>query len=231
MEPVVHLRGAVALLGRFPALAGVDLDVAAGEIVLLRGPNGAGKTTLLRSCAGLAARRPGEAGCSATTSPTAARPGRCAAGSACSATPPASTTTSPWPTTCASGVGPPARAPADSTPPLAACGLDGRLADVPSPGCRPASAAAPSLACLRGPPPRAVAARRAPRRARPGRPRPGRRAGAPGRRPPAPPSLLASHELDRAEALADRVVTIVGRHHRRRRRPPTPTAEEPVLVP
>lgn len=53
MEPVVHLRGAVTLLGRFPALAGVDLVVAPGEIVLLRGPNGAGKTTLLRLCAGL----------------------------------------------------------------------------------------------------------------------------------------------------------------------------------
>ena len=53
MEPVVHFRGAVSLLGRFPALAGVDLDVAAGEIVLLQGPNGAGKTTLLRVCAGL----------------------------------------------------------------------------------------------------------------------------------------------------------------------------------
>ena len=43
--PVVHLRGAVALLGRFPALAGVDLDVDRRRIVLLRGPNGAGKTT------------------------------------------------------------------------------------------------------------------------------------------------------------------------------------------
>jgi heme ABC exporter ATP-binding subunit CcmA len=53
MEPVVHLRDAVALLGRFPALAGIDLDVARGEIVLLRGPNGAGKTTVLRVCAGL----------------------------------------------------------------------------------------------------------------------------------------------------------------------------------
>jgi heme ABC exporter ATP-binding subunit CcmA len=53
MEPVVHLRAAVALLGRFPALAGLDLDVARGEIVLLRGPNGAGKTTALRVCAGL----------------------------------------------------------------------------------------------------------------------------------------------------------------------------------
>ncbi len=53
MEFVVHLRGAVSLLGRFPALAGVDLDVAPGEIVLVQGPNGAGKSTLLRTCAGL----------------------------------------------------------------------------------------------------------------------------------------------------------------------------------
>lgn len=53
MEPVVHLSAAVALLGRFPVLAGVDLDVAHQEIVLLRGPNGAGKTSLLRACAGL----------------------------------------------------------------------------------------------------------------------------------------------------------------------------------
>jgi heme ABC exporter ATP-binding subunit CcmA len=54
LEHAVHLRDAVTLLGRFPALAGVDLDVARGEVVLLRGPNGAGKTTLLRLCAGLA---------------------------------------------------------------------------------------------------------------------------------------------------------------------------------
>jgi heme ABC exporter ATP-binding subunit CcmA len=53
MEPVLHLRSAVALLGRFPALSGVDLDVEAGEIVLVTGSNGAGKTTLLRCCAGL----------------------------------------------------------------------------------------------------------------------------------------------------------------------------------
>jgi heme ABC exporter ATP-binding subunit CcmA len=61
MEPVVHLRAAVALLGRFPALAGVDLDVAHGEVVLLRGPNGAGKTTVLRACAGLVPVVRGEA--------------------------------------------------------------------------------------------------------------------------------------------------------------------------
>jgi heme ABC exporter ATP-binding subunit CcmA len=59
--PVVHLRGAVALLGAFPALAGADLDVAAREIVLLQGPNGAGKTTLLRVLAGLVPVTEGEA--------------------------------------------------------------------------------------------------------------------------------------------------------------------------
>lgn len=53
MSLVVRLRSAVCLLGRFPALAGVDLDVAEGEVVLLSGANGAGKTTLLRVIAGL----------------------------------------------------------------------------------------------------------------------------------------------------------------------------------
>jgi heme ABC exporter ATP-binding subunit CcmA len=61
MPPVVRFRAAVSLLGRFPALAGVDLDVATGDIVLLSGPNGAGKTTLLRACAGLVAISSGEA--------------------------------------------------------------------------------------------------------------------------------------------------------------------------
>jgi heme ABC exporter ATP-binding subunit CcmA len=61
MEPAVHLRDAVALLGRFPALAGINLDVGRGEIVLLRGPNGAGKTTVLRVCAGLVQVVRGEA--------------------------------------------------------------------------------------------------------------------------------------------------------------------------
>jgi ABC-2 type transport system ATP-binding protein len=58
---VVRLRSAVCLLGRFPALASVDLDVADGEIVLLSGANGAGKTTLLRLLAGLAPLYSGEA--------------------------------------------------------------------------------------------------------------------------------------------------------------------------
>ncbi len=50
---VVQLDDAVAVLGGFPVLAGADLRVERGEIVLLQGPNGAGKTSLLRLCAGL----------------------------------------------------------------------------------------------------------------------------------------------------------------------------------
>ena len=49
------------MLGRFPALAGADLEVETGEVLLLSGPNGAGKTTLLRLCAGLLPLRAGEA--------------------------------------------------------------------------------------------------------------------------------------------------------------------------
>ena len=61
MPTVVRLRSAVCLLDRFPALAGVDLDLAAGEIVLVSGANGAGKTTLLRLLAGLVPLYSGEA--------------------------------------------------------------------------------------------------------------------------------------------------------------------------
>jgi heme ABC exporter ATP-binding subunit CcmA len=61
MAPVVHFRAAVALAGRFPALAGVDLSLHQGEVVVVMGPNGAGKTSLLRSCAGLLPVTSGEA--------------------------------------------------------------------------------------------------------------------------------------------------------------------------
>lgn len=52
-SPAVALDRVVAVLGGFPVLAEASLDVAVGEIVLLRGPNGAGKTSVLRACAGL----------------------------------------------------------------------------------------------------------------------------------------------------------------------------------
>lgn len=50
---VVRLDGAISVVNQFPALAGLDLEVDEGEIVLVKGPNGAGKSTLLRLCAGL----------------------------------------------------------------------------------------------------------------------------------------------------------------------------------
>ncbi len=76
-EPVVHLVDVVAVMGGFPVLAGADLTVQRGEIVLLRGPNGAGKTSLLRLCAGLLPIERGEAtvlGCDLAVDRTAVRP-------------------------------------------------------------------------------------------------------------------------------------------------------------
>jgi heme ABC exporter ATP-binding subunit CcmA len=76
-SPVVELDGAVAVLGGFPALAGATLTVQRGEIVLLRGPNGAGKTTLLRVCAGLLPLARGRAtvlGCDLTVDRVRVRP-------------------------------------------------------------------------------------------------------------------------------------------------------------
>ncbi|HKA44591.1 MAG TPA: ATP-binding cassette domain-containing protein, partial [Burkholderiales bacterium] len=54
-EPVVHLRTA-GLRKRYAGhdvVAGIDLDLRAGECFGLLGPNGAGKTTTLRLCLGL----------------------------------------------------------------------------------------------------------------------------------------------------------------------------------
>jgi len=76
MEIVVHLSNAVAVLGQFPVLAGASLTVERGEIVLLQGPNGAGKTSLLRLFAGLLPLARGEGtvlGCDLRTNREAVR--------------------------------------------------------------------------------------------------------------------------------------------------------------
>lgn len=226
MEPVVHLRGAVTLLGRFPALAGIDLDVAAGEIVLLRGPNGAGKTTLLRLCGGLLPVARGEArvlGCDLTDR-RQARALRRRIGLLGHATGLYDELT------VADNVrfwGRAAGAPAsDVDAAMVACGLDGRLVDLVVSSLSAGQRRRTSFACLLA---------RRPELWLLDEPHAGldqqgrdlldglvRRAVEEGAT-----VLLSSHELDRAEALAHRIVTIAGGTTDLASAP----TQEPVLVP
>lgn len=226
MEPVVKLHGAVTLLGRFPALAGIDLEVAAGEIVLLRGPNGAGKTTLLRLCAGLLplARGQGSVLGHDLADRRDARALRRRVGVLGHATGLYDELTVAdnvrfW------GRAAGAR-PADIDAALVACGLDGRLAHLGVARLSAGQRRRTSLAC--------VLARR-PELWLLDEPHAGldqegrdlldglvRQAVASGAT-----VLLSSHELDRAEALAHRVVALVGGTTDR----PSAPAKEPILVP
>jgi branched-chain amino acid transport system ATP-binding protein len=50
---MLEIRALESHYGRIPALRGIDLRVAEGELVALVGANGAGKTTLLRALSGV----------------------------------------------------------------------------------------------------------------------------------------------------------------------------------
>jgi ABC-type multidrug transport system ATPase subunit len=60
VAPVIRARGLGKRFGDRRVLAGVDLDVPAGGLLLVTGPNGSGKTTLLRLLARLATPSAGE---------------------------------------------------------------------------------------------------------------------------------------------------------------------------
>ncbi|WP_277024718.1 amino acid ABC transporter ATP-binding protein [Aurantimonas coralicida] len=47
-RPIIEMRGVGKRFGKFQALKDIDLEVAAGEVVVLLGPSGSGKSTLIR---------------------------------------------------------------------------------------------------------------------------------------------------------------------------------------
>ena len=49
----LRVEGLTLSFDGVPVLDGIDLEVAAGEVVVLLGPSGCGKSTLLRAIAGL----------------------------------------------------------------------------------------------------------------------------------------------------------------------------------
>lgn len=203
----VELHDAVVLLDRFPALAGVDLVADPGEVIHLRGPNGAGKTTLLRTCAGLLPVVKGSAailGVDVVARPRAIRRriGMLTHDDGLYADLTVADNVTFW----ARAAGSTAEAAAEA---LAYCGLDGRLHDVVaarlSAGQRRRTALAaliarrPELWLLDEP---HAGLDRAGRDLLDGVVRSAAAAGA--------TILFASHELDRAEAIASRVVTVAG---------------------
>lgn len=66
MSSVISVRGLKKSYGSTQAVAGIDLDIAQGEIFALLGPNGAGKTTTVEILEGFRTRDRGEVSVLAT---------------------------------------------------------------------------------------------------------------------------------------------------------------------
>jgi ABC-type sugar transport system ATPase subunit len=60
VSALLEVRDLVKVYPGVTALAGVDLDVAAGEVHCLVGQNGAGKSTMIKILTGVHARDAGE---------------------------------------------------------------------------------------------------------------------------------------------------------------------------
>ena len=67
MTAVIEAERLVKSFGATRALAGVDLQVASGQVFALLGPDGAGKTTIVRVLATLLKPTAVRPGCAATT--------------------------------------------------------------------------------------------------------------------------------------------------------------------
>lgn len=52
-QPILSARQLTKSFGQTPALRGIDLDIAEGEVVAIMGPSGSGKSTLLHCLAGV----------------------------------------------------------------------------------------------------------------------------------------------------------------------------------
>jgi polar amino acid transport system ATP-binding protein len=52
-DPIIRLQGVDKWYGKFQVLAGIDLQVRAGERIVICGPSGSGKSTLIRCINGL----------------------------------------------------------------------------------------------------------------------------------------------------------------------------------
>jgi ABC-2 type transport system ATP-binding protein len=77
MSAAVRVRGLRKAYGSLQAVAGVDLEIGAGEIFALLGPNGAGKTTTVEILEGYRSRDAGEVevlGCDPAADRAALRP-------------------------------------------------------------------------------------------------------------------------------------------------------------